>query len=150
MPRAASDVYFQLFNEIGILEQLSRAVLEAKLPDGMLSSHFGVLNHLARLKDGQSPNELARAFQVPKTTMTHTLAGLKKNDLVKILPHPRDKRSKCVWLTDKGRRFRETAIHSLRPDFEKLSKQFSPKDVKVLLPHLEALRIIMDAQRDGE
>jgi hypothetical protein len=36
--------------------------------------HFSVLNHLMRVEDGRTPLELARAFQVPKTTLS-TLAG---------------------------------------------------------------------------
>ena len=46
---------FQLFNEIGIIGQLSRAMFEARLPDGLLLTHFTVINHLIRVKDGQTP-----------------------------------------------------------------------------------------------
>ena len=84
--------YFELFNEIGIIEQLSRADFEARLPKGVLVSHFGVLNHLIRVGDGRTPLELARAFQVPKTTMTHTLAGLEKRKWVETRPNPEDLR----------------------------------------------------------
>ncbi|MEZ5791707.1 MAG: hypothetical protein R3D34_13310 [Nitratireductor sp.] len=71
-------VYFQFFNEIGIISQLGSAIMEALLPPGFLISHFSVLNHLTRVCDGRTPLEIARAFQVPKTTMTHTLSGLGK------------------------------------------------------------------------
>ena len=73
MPETNPAVFFEVFNEIGIIEQLSRAVLEARLPDGLIAPHFTVLNHLVRVKDGQTPVHMARAFQVPKTSMTHTL-----------------------------------------------------------------------------
>jgi DNA-binding MarR family transcriptional regulator len=66
---------FRLFNEIGIIEQLSRALFEARLPKGVTRPHFSVLNHLMRVADGRTPLELARAFQVPKTTLSHTLAA---------------------------------------------------------------------------
>jgi DNA-binding MarR family transcriptional regulator len=96
---ADTSLYFELFNEIGILAQLSRALFEARLPKGLTVPHFSVLNHLVRLGDGKTPLALARAFQVPKTTRTHTLSGLEARGLVDLAPNPRDGRSKRVRLT---------------------------------------------------
>ena len=59
------ETFFQFFTEAGILAQLSRALFEARLPEGFTLSQFTVLNHLTRVKDGRTPLELARAFQVP-------------------------------------------------------------------------------------
>mgnify|MGYP001827498986 CR=1 FL=1 len=59
-------LYFRLFNEIGIMQQISNAFLEARLPEGLIAPHFTVLNHLIRVSDGRTPLEMARAFQVPK------------------------------------------------------------------------------------
>jgi DNA-binding MarR family transcriptional regulator len=147
---AESDprVFFELFNEIGILSQLSTAVFEARLPQGMLISHFSVLNHLTRVRDGQTPLALAQAFQVPKTTMTHTLTGLAKAGLVEMRPNPRDGRSKQVWLTEAGRAFREAAIAALQPDIAALARRYPPDRAAAMLPHLAELRRIMDAMRD--
>ena len=147
MPDRKLGLYFKLFNEIGILEQLSRARLEARLPHGMLVSHFSVLNHLIRVCDGRTPLELARAFQVAKTTMTHTLAGLDAAGLIEMRPNPDDKRSKQVWITEAGRAFRENAIHSLAPDIEELSGHFPEDRVAEIVPHLETLRQILDDRR---
>lgn len=144
------SLYFTLFNEIGIIEQLGRAIFEARLPDGFLVSHFAVLNHLTRVRDGSTPLELARAFQVPKTTMTHTLSGLAESELIKMRPNPRDGRSKCAWLTAKGRTFRDDAIASLTPDFSKMAIDFPPDRVSELVPRLTALREFLDASRDHD
>jgi len=141
-------LYFSLFNEIGIIAQLSRALMDAQLPNGMIGSHFGVLNHLIRVRDGQTPLTLARAFQVPKTTMTHTLSGLEANRLVELRPNPKDGRSKCVWLTDKGRKFRDQAIADLAPDLVKFSGQLSKEHVTRLVADLVEIRKIMDSARD--
>ncbi|MEJ6404413.1 MarR family winged helix-turn-helix transcriptional regulator [Yoonia sp. 2307UL14-13] len=148
MPDTKNAIFFQLFNEIGIIAQLSRALFEARLPDGLLVSHFSVLNHLIRVGDGPTPLTLARAFQVPKTTMTHTLSILERHGFVQMRPNPDDKRSKQVWITDAGREFRDQAIQSLGPDIAELSKRYSVDDVQTLLPHLTQLRQIMDQQRD--
>lgn len=141
-------LYFELFNEIGIIEQLSRALFEARLPDGLLISHFAVINGLIRVRDGRTPLELARAYQVPKTTMTHTLSGLEKHGLVELRPNPRDGRSKCVWLTPAGRRFRDDAVAGMIPDLERLAVKFPPERLGDLVPRLTEIRAFMDADRE--
>jgi DNA-binding MarR family transcriptional regulator len=149
MPDATTTLYFRLFNEIGILEQLGRALLQARLPPGLLVSHFGVLNHLIRVRDGSTPLDLARAFQVPKTTMTHTLGGLEQAGLVEMTPNPEDARSKRVWITAQGRAFRARTIAALAPDIARIADAFDETSVRRLLPDLERLRETMDRQRDG-
>ncbi len=150
MPEDTGSSYFRLFNEIGILAQLSRAVFEARLTGGMLVSHFAVLNHLIRVEDGRTPLELARAFQVPKTTMTHTLAGLETAGFIRMTPNATDGRSKRVWITPAGRRFRNSSIAALAPDLDDLAQAFAADRVAKILPELEALRKIMDRRRDRD
>ncbi|MEL6678971.1 MAG: MarR family transcriptional regulator [Pseudomonadota bacterium] len=150
MDSDARATYFALFNEIGIIGQLSRAKMEACLPNGLLLPHFSVVNHLIRVQDGRTPLELARAFQVPKTTMSHTLAGLEKHGLVEMRPNPDDGRSKRAWLTEAGHDFRDGAIDMMGPEFGFLAGAFPPERVREMLPHLTALREVMDRERDGD
>ena len=140
---------FALFNEIGIIAQLSGSLFERRLPAGFLVSHFAVLNHLVRLGDGRTPLEIARAFQVPKTTMTHTLQGLEKAGLIAFAPNPADGRSKCVMLTDAGRAFRDTAIAALGPDLARLAAAIPPARIAEVLPLLAEVRTWLDRERDG-
>lgn len=139
---------FELFTEIGIIAQLSRTMLEARLPDGLIAPHFNVLNHLARLGDGRTPLQIANSFQVPKTSMTHTLKGLADRGLVDILPNPEDGRSKCVNLTEKGRVLRGAIIARLGQDFALLAKGFGPDRFSQMTPDLRALRIFLDENRE--
>lgn len=143
-------LYFAFFNEIGIISQLSRTLLEAGLPEGMIAPHFSVLNHLIRVEDGQTPQALARAFQVPKTSMAHTLAILVKRNLIEMRPNPKDGRSKRVWLTEEGRSFREKAIANLNPDIDKISQKITPETLSGLLPALADIRRELDAYRDTD
>ena len=142
-------MFFSLFNEVGIISQLSESLFERRLPEGFLVSHFSVLNHLVRLGDGKTPLDLSRAFQVPKTTMTHTLARLESSGLVRFAPNPKDGRSKCVVLTEAGRAFRDEAIARLAPDLEAIGQAISPERVAALLPLLAEVRRWLDAERDG-
>lgn len=141
-------LYFSLFNEIGIISQLSRALLDARLPDGIIGSHFGVLNHLIRVKDGRTPLELTNSFQVPKTTMTHTISGLEKHKLVLIKPHPEDGRSKQVWLTEKGRDLRNGTIASMSPQLVELLSPLPQDQIESLVSNLTKIRILLDNNRD--
>ena len=150
MDKDAIGYYFALFNEIGIISQLSRARMEAELPDGLLASHFGVLNHLIRVKDGQTPLKLATAFQVPKTTMTHTLMGLEKHGLVEMRPNPRDGRSKCVWITEAGVSLRNETIMKLGAGMQDLAEAFPTEKIGDLAPRLAEIRKFLDAARDED
>lgn len=115
---------------------------------GMLLPHFSVLNHLIRVGDGTTPLKLSSAFQVPKTSMTHTLAGLVKAGYIEMRENENDKRSKSIYITKAGRAFRDQAIQSLAPDVKELAKELSVDDVKAILPALEQLRKILDRKRD--
>jgi DNA-binding MarR family transcriptional regulator len=142
------DIFGAFFLEVGILAQLSRAMFEARLPPGFALPQFTVLNHLVRVKDGRTPLELARAFQVPKTSMTHSLAVLERAGLVEMRPNARDGRSKCVFITEPGRQFRAAALAAITPDMAALAARFPAQRLQDVLPALTGLRQTMDAMRD--
>lgn len=144
------DTFNAFFLEVGILSQLSRAMFEARLPSGFTLPQFTVLNHLVRVRDGRTPLELARAFQVPKTSMTHSLAVLDRHGLVEMRPNARDGRSKCVWITEAGRAFRNSALQAITPDIAALAQRFPAVRLTGVVPVLTELRQIMDALRDPD
>ena len=149
--RAAGEglgALFGFFNEIGIINQLSSALLQKRLPDGVTVAQFSILNHLIRVGDGQTPLAVATAFQVPKTTMTHSLAGLERRGLVEMRANPEDGRSKCVWLTNAGRSFRDRAIGALAADARRLSEALDFAEIDATTPALERVRKALDADRD--
>lgn len=139
--------YFEFFNEIGIISQLTRTVIERRLTEGLSLPHFSVLNHFVRLGDGRTPGELARAFQVPKNSMTNTLAGLQRRGLIDVRPSETDARSRLVYITDAGRAYREQAIAALGPDIARLAKLIAPSVIDALTPQLTELRRVLDENR---
>jgi len=147
-PPTPEATLFAFFNEVGILAQLSRALFEARLPAGFAVPQFSVLNHLVRVRDGRTPLELARAFQVPKTSMTHSLAVLERHGLIEMRPNARDGRSKCVFLTAAGRDFRQSAMEGLTPDMAAIAAAFPVERLSEVLPVLADLRKVMDRMRD--
>ncbi len=139
--------FFAFFNEVAIISQLSSVMFEARLPPGFTVSQFAVLNHLIRVQDGRTPLDLARAFQVPKTTMTHSLAVLARHALIVTAPNPGDGRSKRVWITPEGRSFRDTAVLALAPDIARIAADFPADRLSAAMPVLTELRRLMDAAR---
>jgi DNA-binding MarR family transcriptional regulator len=139
---------FQFFNEIGIIHQLSTAIFQAQMPDGLHVSHFAVLNHLVRVKDGVTPLAIANAFQSTKGNITNSITQLSKRGLVRVAPHETDGRSKVVFLTDEGRAFRQEAIASLMPAIAAFDDKINWEDLLPLIPKLETLRKTLDGNRD--
>ena len=107
-----------------------------------------MLNHLVRVGDGQTPMAMAKAFQVPKTSIAHTLKVLTQRGLIEMRANPDDGRSKCVWLTDAGRTLREDTISKLGPDLAGVVQSFGIDRFVEMLPHLRAFRILLDENRD--
>lgn len=138
---------FRLFNEIGIIAQLATTRFEAVMPDGMTIAQFSILNHFVRLGGERSPNELARAFQVTKGTMTSTLQRLEARGCIAIRPDPDDGRGKIVSITPKGRKAREAAMLALKPFLVKLSKHKVAASFPQLLEQIGPLRAYLDAER---
>lgn len=139
---------FRWFTEVAILAQLSGRVLEGVLPSGMTFSQFGVLNHLARTGNRQTPNQLAVAMQVTKGTMTNTLGHLERAGHVVIVPSVTDKRSKYVELSQIGRTAREVAIAAVSPELAAIARQISPEEISTSLAVLEHVRRVLDERRN--
>ena len=91
---------------------------------------------------------LAGAFQVSKTTISHTLAGLERRALVTLAPNPEDGRGKLVFITEAGRQRCDKSIAVLTPDIARLLPQFTAEEARALLPGLAKIRAIPDESRN--
>jgi DNA-binding MarR family transcriptional regulator len=140
-------LYFRMFNEIGIISQLSSNRLERVLPPGMSIAQFSVLNHLVRLGGAWTPSRLARAFQVTKGAMTNTLQRLEAQGLIRINVDPDDARGKLVEITQAGRRMREKCIRATGTAMSDIVKLVPTDNVGAMLPFLEHLRKTLDESR---
>ena len=145
----AGALIFGFFNEIGIVSQLGSALFTRLMPGGLHLSHFIVLNHLVRLGDGRTPVQIANALQVTKATMTHTVTVLTRHGFVEVVPNPDDGRSKLVRLTEAGRAFRDDAIARLAPALGFVADNLSVEEIGAVLPVLEKVRKLLDAERDS-
>lgn len=140
-------LYFQLFNEIGIIAQLSANRFQRVLPYDLTVAQFSLLNHCVRLGDGWGPARLAAAFQVTKGTMTSTLQRLEAKGFIRVDPDAEDARSKRVFLTGAGRAARDQALEAMLPALTDLPEGFPTALAREILPTLERLRIWLDTRR---
>lgn len=140
---------FGVLTEINIIAQLSAAAFETALP-GWTVSQFGVIQALIRRGDGKTPLDLARAFQQPKTTMTHTLQVLEKRGLIRMEANPADGRSKLVYLTPAAPEWHATAMKVVGAEQGRMHQHLAPGTLEELAPHLAHLRAVMDAMRDKD
>lgn len=138
---------FTLFNEIGIISQLSSTAFERVLPHGLTQAQFTVLNHCVRLGDNKTPAQLASAFQVTRGTLTSTLQRLEAKGFIEVVPDAKDGRSKRVLLTPAGRGAAADSIASAAPILTSARSALSRDEVERLLPLLTKLRVWLDENR---
>ena len=144
----SDPIAFRIMNEIGIIDQLGRTLIERVMPHGLTVPQFVVLNHFVRLGGDRSPLELARALQVTKATMTSTLQRLEAKDFIRVRPDPEDGRAKRVAITAKGRKAREQAITAIADDLAEIEKAIGPRELEAALPFLVNLRAFLDRRRN--
>lgn len=143
----ADSPLFSYFNEIGIIAQLSNAVFERNLPDGLNSSQFGVLNWFSRVDSEATPGRLAIAFQVTAGAMTNTLKKLEAKGMVKIEPDSQSGRKKKVTITSKGAKARQRAIAAAAPLLQEFAEKFPQENIQHQLEQLQEVREYLDQRR---
>jgi DNA-binding MarR family transcriptional regulator len=134
------DIAVALFGELFMADQLARNRISKALPRGMELSHFGVLNHLARIADERTPAQLARAFHVTRGAMTNTLAKLEWAGHVHIRPDWDDARRKFVSISPAGRAARDAAVAVIAPLIGDVVQALGAERVRAVLPVLREMR----------
>lgn len=134
------DIAVALFGELFMADQLARNRISRALPRGMELSHFGVLNHLARIGEERTPAQLARAFHVTRGAMTNTLSRLEWAGHVHIRPDWDDARQKFVAISPAGRAARDAAVQSVAPLIAEVVGALGADRVRAVLPVLRELR----------
>ena len=134
------EIAVALFGELFMADQLARNRISKVLPKGMELSHFGVLNHLARVGDERTPAQLAKAFHVTRGAMTNTLARLEWAGHNHIRPDWDDARRKLVTISPAGRAARDAAVQAVTPLIGEVVTALGPTRVKAVLPVLREMR----------
>jgi DNA-binding MarR family transcriptional regulator len=140
---------FQLFTEIGIIDQLLQTQIERLLAPELNLAQFALLNHMSRCGEDASLVQLAAAMQVTKPAMTNTVGRLAGNDLVSVVPDEHDKRGKRVSLTHAGVKAHQRAIGLLSEHLQVIQHLMEPQDLETTLQCLGVVRRWLDTNRGG-
>ena len=146
MAERTDDLAIALFGELFTADQLARNRISKVLPKGMELSHFGVLNHLARIQEERTPAQLARSFHVTRGAMTNTLAKLEWAGHVHIRPDWDDARQKFVAISPAGRAARDAAVQSVAPLIGEVVDALGADRVRAVLPVLRELRARLERE----
>ncbi|MDZ4093881.1 MAG: MarR family transcriptional regulator [Paracoccaceae bacterium] len=146
MAETTEDIAVSLFGELFMADQLARNRISKVLPKGMELSHFGVLNHLARLNEERTPAQLARAFHVTRGAMTNTLAKLEWAGHVHIRPDWDDARRKFVAISPSGRAARDAAVQAIAPLIGEVVTALGAERVRSVLPVLREMRTRLEGE----
>lgn len=145
MSERTEDLAIALFGELFMADQLARNRISKALPKGMELSHFGVLNHLARVQEERTPAQLARSFHVTRGAMTNTLAKLEWAGHIHIRPDWDDARRKFVALSPAGRAARDAAVQAIAPLIAEVVQSLGAERVRMVLPVLRELRTRLES-----
>ena len=140
MVEKTDDLAIALFGELFATDQLARNRISKVLPKGMELSHFGVLNHLARIQEERTPAQLARSFHVTRGAMTNTLNKLEWAGHIHIRPDWDDARRKFVAISPSGRAARDAAVQAIAPLIAEVVTALGAEKVRGVLPVLRDLR----------
>jgi len=140
----------RFFTEVGIIAQLSATLVEKHLPPRLTNTHFGLLSHLIRRPEGSTPQQMAFAFQVPKTSMTHMIKVLEAEGCIAIVPNPEDARSKLAQITQKGGGVFQKAVMGVAREMAEMEPGFDADTARACLEPLAAIRTQMDVARNKD
>lgn len=118
-------------------------VEEALKPTGLTFSRYELLTLLTFTRTGALPMAKASArLQVHPTSVTNAVDRLEKAGLVRRVPHPSDRRTTLVEITEDGRDLVRDATHRLN-DKVFANPGLSPDKLDTLV------RILADLRRDA-
>ncbi len=114
-----------------------KRIFSALKKEGLTSGQPKVLEYLSE-HDGAMQKDIAAACRIEPATMTSLLGGMEKKEL--ITRSAPDRRSLCVYLTDKGK----ALIPLIKEEFsrieDKATSGFSDKEKEMLIDLLSRLR----------
>jgi DNA-binding MarR family transcriptional regulator len=138
-----------IITDIAIIHQLTSAAATRALAPALGLSEYGLLNHMVRRGDGETPTRLARAFQVSKPSMTATIARLSAKGCVRTVADADDGRSRRVLLTDAGRAAHAEGRQRLALLLPEMLEGYDPASLLAQADMLAALREHLDHQRNA-
>ncbi len=105
---------------------LTEKLKERGFPD-FASSHGNILFQLS-VNEEMTMGELAEKINRDKSTTTVLVRKLESEGFITGAPDPADKRSRIIYLTDKGKQFNNTAMELSKELLETFYKGFTKEE----------------------
>lgn len=138
------------FTDIAIIDQLTRTMLERRLPAGLTLAGFSLMNHMIRTgQETASPAAIARALQVTRGAVTGVLHKLTAEGFVTLEPDPKDGRGKKVRITPAGREARESVLAGMVPLMARLEAEMDLETIRRIHPAIREIREHLDRNREA-
>lgn len=115
------------------------------------ASHYGIhpgqipLLVILGKNNGISQRELADKLGIKPSTVTISIHRLEKNDLVECRPDENDRRRSRLYLSEKGKHFREKMAQVMEMNERFMMRGFSKSEVELLEHFLERIIHNMEA-----
>jgi DNA-binding MarR family transcriptional regulator len=117
---------------------LARRFDEALRPFGLTNGQFSLLMSLNR-PEPPPMGPVASLLAMDRTTLTAALKPLESRGLVKIFPHPQDRRTRILKLTGKGRALLARAVSVWKQTHDEVEQLIPDRDPDELRKNLRAL-----------
>lgn len=105
---------------------------------GRAPRYLGLLS-VIRSHPGQPQSRLAEAIALKRSSLVPILDLLTKEGLVERKPSEQDRRTNCIWLTQKGEQTVEKLIQEAKNYDTKMTRGMSGEEVKTTLSLLQKL-----------
>jgi DNA-binding MarR family transcriptional regulator len=119
-------------------------VAEALTEHGLSVAQFASLMILEGAP-GASVADVARAVSTARQSANEMLGGLERAGLIERRPHPRDRRSQQIFLTDAGQARLDAARPSVKAVEERLCAAFTEDELAVVRTWLAQMTVSPDA-----
>ena len=113
---------------------LTEKLKERGFPD-FASSHGNILFQLS-VNEEMTMGELAEKINRDKSTTTVLVRKLESEGFITGVPDPADKRSRIIYLTDKGKQFNNTAMELSKELLETFYRGFSEEEKNLFFQSL--------------
>jgi len=141
---ADENVLFALWS----VGRAATGLLDAALaPSGLDADEFAVYS-LLLAREQITPTELARWMSAPATTVSSYVKRFERRGHVERVPHPTDRRSYSIRLTESGREVHRTAGERFLPAVQAVDAVLGPAERSVL-QSLQRLRAAVDTVRSA-
>jgi DNA-binding MarR family transcriptional regulator len=120
------------------------------MPDGMTTEQYLTLNYIHK-RGSCTSTELADSFHVGRSTITAIISRLADKRLIERVPHEKDRRVICLFLSDEGKKITDAIDGRMAANLSSVLLQFDEPEARSFMLTYEKLADVLDhTGREGD